>query len=114
MAQAHLLPAGALLSSSWRRHIFLEKMQMFLQYPWVQLCPSLPHHQPPASARRFCRHISSRLLRGWGLGWGQAGAGVDHQHCPGQSKGRQKPAEPCFQGQRTVQNTSLTSDVFFL
>lgn len=83
---------------------------MFLQYLWVQLCLFLP----PRSARHFCQPLSSRL-QGWGqrLGWGQAGAGVAHQHCPGQSKGRQKAPEPRFQGQGTVQNISLVSDPFF-
>lgn len=83
---------------------------MFLQYLWVQLCLFLP----PRSARHFCQPLSSRLRgRAQGLGWGQAGAGVAHQHCPGQSKGRQKAPEPRFQGQGTVQNISLISDPFF-
>lgn len=30
--------------------MFLEKMQMFLQYPWVQLCLTLPHCEPQRGA----------------------------------------------------------------
>lgn len=42
----------------WRCHIFLEKLQIFLQHPWVELCPSFAMYQ------LISRRLASKIVRG--------------------------------------------------